>query len=182
MAVLETERTVLRPFIDGDAADLYAYAKDPQVGPPAGWKPHESVEESLRIIRTVFAAPHSFAVVDKESGKVIGSAGFVRRSCGDAYGASDEIGYALSREFWGKGIATEVVAELLCYGFEERNLDAIWCTHRAGNDRSRRVVEKSGFNYVFSEQLSDEFAADSLTYLYVYLRQDWERKRRENRG
>jgi len=182
MAVLETERIVLRPFTDEDAADLYAYAKDPRVGPAAGWKPHESVEESLRTIRTVFAAPHSFAVVDRASGKVIGSAGFVRQGCEDAYGASDEIGFALSPDYWGRGIMPEVVAELLRYGFEERKLDAIWCGHDAGNDRSRRVAEKSGFTYVLSETLCDECKADRLTYLYVYLRQDWERKRRETCG
>ena len=44
---LETKRTILRPFTEADAPDLFAYAKDPRVGPIAGWKPHESVEESL---------------------------------------------------------------------------------------------------------------------------------------
>ena len=76
MKQLETQRLVLRPFQGEDAADLYEYAKDPRVGLPAGWPPHKSQAESLEIIRTVFAAPDTFAVVDKESGKVIGSAGY----------------------------------------------------------------------------------------------------------
>ena len=58
MSVLETERTILRPFQEADAEDLYRYARDPRVGPIAGWKPHESVEESRRIIQTVFASPN----------------------------------------------------------------------------------------------------------------------------
>lgn len=178
--MLETERTILRPFLDSDAEDLYDYAKDPRVGPIAGWKPHESVEESLEIIHTVFAAPNTFAVVDKATGRVIGSAGFVGRSHGEGCGPSDEIGYALSPDCWGRGIMPEVVAELLRYGFEDLGLDAIWCGHYAGNDRSRRVVEKSGFTFVFSQRLSDEFMEDRLTYLYVYLRQDWERRKRQN--
>ena len=77
MPVLETERTILRPFTLNDAADVYAYCKDPRVGPIAGWKPHESEEESREIIRTVFSAPDVFAVTDRETGRVIGSAGFV---------------------------------------------------------------------------------------------------------
>ena len=77
MPVLETERTILRPFTLNDAADVYAYCKDPRVGPIAGWKPHESEEESREIIRTVFSAPDVFAVMDRETGRVIGSAGFV---------------------------------------------------------------------------------------------------------
>ena len=76
--MLKTERTLLRPFTEGDAEDLYAYAKDPRVGPIAGWKPHGSVEESREIIRTVFTSPDTFAVVDRETGRVIGSAGFVK--------------------------------------------------------------------------------------------------------
>ena len=68
MAVLETRRLVLRPFTELDAEDLYAYARDPRVGPIAGWKPHGSIEESREIIRTVFAAPNVFAVVEKATG------------------------------------------------------------------------------------------------------------------
>ena len=62
--MLETPRLTLRPFLDRDAEDVYAYARDPRVGPAAGWPPHNSVENSLEIIRTVFAAPNVFAVVD----------------------------------------------------------------------------------------------------------------------
>lgn len=51
---LETERLVLRPWRESDAADLYEYAKDCRVGPIAGWPPHKSVDESAEIIRTVF--------------------------------------------------------------------------------------------------------------------------------
>ena len=182
MAVLETKRIWLRPFEERDAEDLYAYAKDPRVGPAAGWKAHESVEESREIIRTVFAAPHVFAVVDKESGKVIGSAGFVGRKYDNTYTASDEIGYALSPDFWGRGIMPEVVAELIRYGFAERQLDAIWCGHYEENLRSKRVVEKSGFTYLFSQMLNDELCENRSTLLYVLLRQDWERRKERADG
>ena len=76
---LETERLILRPFEAGDAEDLFSYAQDPRVGPPAGWKPHESLEESREIIRTVFSEPGVFAVVHRQDGRVIGSAGTGRR-------------------------------------------------------------------------------------------------------
>lgn len=51
---METERILLRPWQDSDAETLFKYASDPEVGPRAGWPPHQSVEESLKIIRTVF--------------------------------------------------------------------------------------------------------------------------------
>lgn len=176
--ILETRRTILRPFRDTDAADLYAYAQDPRVGPIAGWKPHGSEQESLEIIRTVFANPYQFAIVDRETGRVIGSAGFVGRKHGDISGPSDEIGYSLSPQYWGRGIMPEVVEELLRYGFEELGMTAIWCGHYDENHRSRRVVEKCGFAFVFSTRLSDEWTTERLTHLYVCLRQDWEKRRR----
>ncbi len=47
------------------------------MGPVAGWPPHQSVEESREIIRTVFSAPDVFAMELKETSAVIGSVGFV---------------------------------------------------------------------------------------------------------
>ena len=54
---LETPRLILRPFVPEDAEDLFDYARDPRVGPIAGWPPHGSAAESREIISTVFAAP-----------------------------------------------------------------------------------------------------------------------------
>ncbi len=67
--VIETPRLLLRPYRDADAADLYAYSRDPRVGVIAGWKPHRSEEESLRFLRTVFSAPDVFALELRESGR-----------------------------------------------------------------------------------------------------------------
>ena len=65
MSILMTSRLLLRPFEEKDAAELYDYARDPRVGPIAGWPPHTSVENSLEIIRTVFSAPNVFAVTER---------------------------------------------------------------------------------------------------------------------
>ena len=70
---LITERLILRPWKDTDAESLYEYAKDPRVGPIAGWPVHTSVENSLDIIRTVLSAPETYAVCLKEDNKAIGS-------------------------------------------------------------------------------------------------------------
>ena len=55
MMILETNRLILRPFTDEDAQSVYEYAKDPDIGPIAGWPIHTSVENSLEVIRTVLA-------------------------------------------------------------------------------------------------------------------------------
>ena len=172
---IETQRLILRPFTAADAADLYEYAKDPRVGPAAGWPPHKSLEESREIIASVFSAPNTFAVVDKPSGKVIGSAGFVGRHQTRLPGPDDEIGYALNPDFWGRGLMPEAVKELLRYGFEELGFQTIWCGHYDFNDKSRRVVEKCGFLYRFTEKAWVELMYEERTELhYALTREEWQ--------
>ena len=59
MKTIETPRLLLRPWSMDDAEQLFALASDPDVGPRAGWPPHQSVEESREVIRTVFANDHT---------------------------------------------------------------------------------------------------------------------------
>ena len=169
--VLTTARTILRPFRLEDAPDLYAFSRDRRVADAAGWPPHESVADSRGIIATVFSAPNTFAVVERDSGRVIGSAGFTAKPR-DGREASDEIGYALHPDWWGRGIMTEVVEELLRFGFQDRGLEAVWCSHYVDNTGSRRVIEKCGFSYVCEEMLTDD-TGEHLTRFYVLLRQQW---------
>ena len=70
---MKTKRLVLRKWTEADAESLYEYAKDPEVGPIAGWPPHKSVEESLDVIRNVFNGPECYAICEKENGKAIGA-------------------------------------------------------------------------------------------------------------
>ena len=79
MQLLETDRLLLRPFTLDDAEGLYAYASHPEVGPPAGWRPHRSVEESRQVIENIFVPSDALAVLRKSDGRLIGSAGFVDR-------------------------------------------------------------------------------------------------------
>lgn len=175
---LRTKRLTLRPFEERDAEDLYAYAKDPRVGPVAGWPPHASLEESREIIRTVFSAPNVFAVVEREHGAVIGSAGFVGRHRKELPGPDEELGYALHPDFWGRGLMTEAAQELIRWGFEELGLSTIWCNHYDGNERSHRVIEKCGFQYQFSQEEQVELLNECrLTHFYALSRADWESRR-----
>ena len=66
---METNRIILRPWRESDAETLYKWASDPDVGPRAGWPPHQNVEESLEIIRTVFNdVLHTWAIVLRSKG------------------------------------------------------------------------------------------------------------------
>lgn len=101
--VFETKRLALRPWEDSDAESLYEYAKDPNVGPPAGWPVHKSVEDSLQIIHNVLSAPMTYAVCLKTDGKAIGSVGLFKTTQTKVTEAVEEleVGYWIGVPFWG---------------------------------------------------------------------------------
>lgn len=175
MERLETARLILRPWRADDADDLYEYAQDSRVGPAAGWPVHQSREESVNTIHTVFAAPHVFAMELKEGGKVVGSVGYVDRHQTSLPGPDDEIGYCLNPAFWGRGLTPEAVREILRWGFQELGLHAQWCGHYDFNGQSRRVVEKCGFLYRFTETVYVPLMEEERVELhYALTRQEWE--------
>ncbi len=147
---LTTERLILRPWRDDDAAVLYEYAKDPRVGPAAGWPVHTSVENSRHIIETVLSQDGTFAVTLKDTGALIGSIGIFSSDIKCAEG-EPEIGYWMAVPFWGQGYIPEAVRELLRLAFEEQGAGRVWCSHFDGNDKSRRVIEKCGFSHISNE-------------------------------
>lgn len=147
---IETERLILRPWREVDAEALYKYAKDPDIGPIAGWEPHSSVEDSLEIIRTLFAAPETYAVVLKETGEPVGSCGIMFSNglhTADMQSGEAEIGYWIGKPYWGYGLIPEAVNALLKRCFNELGLSAVWCGYYDGNFKSKRVCEKCGFKF-----------------------------------
>lgn len=65
--ILHTERLLLRPWNEADAEGLFEYAKDPEVGPIAGWPPHQSIEESRNVIQNVLTGKECYAICEKEN-------------------------------------------------------------------------------------------------------------------
>ena len=97
--VIHTERLTLRPWRETDAASLFTYASVLDVGPAAGWPPHRSIEESREIIRTVFTAPHTFAICLPEySAPTIGCGYFIlRQANGVLYSSYNSSTYQIKR-------------------------------------------------------------------------------------
>ena len=144
--ILETKRLILRPWNEDDAEELYNLAQDTEIGPPAGWPAHTSVENSREIIRDVLSADETYAVCLKEDGKPIGSVGLHRNDLAekdDEY----ELGYWIGKKFWGQGLIPEASRELLRHAFNDLNMQTIWCGYYDGNVKSRRVQDKLGFIY-----------------------------------
>lgn len=146
---LETNRLMLRPWVEGDAESLYKYASNPKVGPIAGWPVHTSIENSRQIINDVLSAKETYAVVLKETNETVGSIGLMigDKSNIDIAGDEGEIGYWVGVPYWGQGLIPEAVQELVRHGFLDLNLKKIWCGYFEGNVKSKRVQEKCGFRF-----------------------------------
>lgn len=168
--ILYTERLILRPWEESDAESLYEYAKNPEVGPIAGWPVHTSVENSREIIRDVLSAEETYAVCLREDNKAIGSVGLMigEHSNLDLPEEEGEIGYWIGVPFWGRGLIPEAVQELIRHGFEDLKLKRLWCGYFDGNIKSRRVQEKCGFVYHHTNKdiywkLMDDIRTEHIT-------------------
>ena len=147
--ILETKRLILRPWKDTDAESLYEYAKDPEVGPIAGWPQHKSIAESREIIKTVFRGAECYAICERGRDCAIGAIGLMGKGHTDMTDRDDEceLGYWLGKPFWGRGYMPEAASELIRRGFEDLGMTTIWCGYYDGNHKSKRVQEKLGFVY-----------------------------------
>lgn len=147
---LHTERLTLRPWRQSDLNDFYEYAKVDGVGQMAGWTPHENIEESQRILTSFIKHKRTFAL--EYQGKVIGSLGIEEYSEENYPELAElqgrEIGYVLSKDYWGRGLMPEAVKAVIEYLFEEEQLDFILVGHFEHNKQSARVIEKCGFRYI----------------------------------
>jgi ribosomal-protein-alanine N-acetyltransferase len=149
LPILETERTVLRKLKIEDSSDMYGYCSDDEVSEYTTWYSHKSLDDTKGFIEFVLmaydnseAAP--WGIVDKKTNKLIGTCGFVYW---DTEHSRAELGYALSREYWNKGIMSEVVNRIIDFGFKEMNLVRIEARCHPNNIGSARVMEKSGMAF-----------------------------------
>ena len=175
MSVFETERLVMRPWREDDAENLYKYASDPEVGPAAGWPVHTSVEDSLRVLREVLIEDKTWAVTIKPSDEPVGSIGVFRTDAPNGNG-EPEIGYWIGRPYWGNGYIPEAVRALIGRCFDE-GAESVWCSHFAGNDKSRRVIEKCGFKFAVSMTVRAALLdgmPEYETFYYKITRKEWE--------
>lgn len=148
--IIETERLILRPFKNTDLEDFYEYASVEGVGEMAGWKHHESITESQRIMDSFISNDKTLAICLKENHKVIGTIGIEKYGLEDSltefkdyYGS--ELGYVLSKNYWGNGLMTEAVKAVKDYLFNELDYDFLLCGYYNFNEHSKKVQIKCGF-------------------------------------
>ena len=166
---IQTERLLLRPWKESDLDDFYAYARVDGVGQMAGWIPHRSIEESRQILSSFMEGKKVFAL--EHQGHVIGSLG-VEKYREDLYPEFDllqgrEIGYVLSKDYWGQGLMPEAVNAVVNWLFREEKLDFVMVGHFDWNRQSRRVIEKCGFQCLQNSAFSTRYGTTENCLDYI---------------
>ncbi len=143
---LGTERLILRALRVSDSADMFEYARDPDVTRYLLWRPHADVGYTHRYLeylgsRYRIGAHYEWAIVHRETGRMIGTCGFARIDCAHDCG---ELGYVLNPAFRGQGLMPEAATCVLRFGFEELGLHRIEARYMVENTTSLRVMEKIG--------------------------------------
>lgn len=169
--ILKTDRLIIRPWKKEDLEDFYEYAKVDGVGQMAGWNPHTSIQESETVLSSFMEEKNVFALELKENHKVIGSLGLEKLSISlnkpyDNY-VGREIGYVLSKEYWGKGFMPEAVRRVTEFCFEEEKYDFLLCRHSIANNQSKRVIEKCGFRFVKANTRTALNGTEHISLYYV---------------
>ncbi|MFB2922403.1 GNAT family N-acetyltransferase [Aerosakkonema funiforme] len=177
LPVLETERLLLRKLNWEDTDDIFEYASDPEVSQWTTWSAHESIADTKTFLNAVINeyANHEVApwgILDKADGKIIGTCGFVDWIYHDDRA---EIGYALSRKYWGKGYMTEAVRAILDLGFRTMELNRIEARCKIENIASARVMEKVGMKFegILREHLFAKGCYHDLK-IYAILWKEWD--------
>lgn len=145
--MIKTSNLTLRHWRENDAESLYTLAKNPNIGPVAGWPPHESVNHSLNIIKTVFVRDECYAITKDDV--LVGSIELLIHPNGNHWWGegSAELGYWIGEPYQGRGYATEASRALIKRAFDDLAIERIYATYKCENIASKRVLEKLGFKY-----------------------------------
>lgn len=173
---LHTKRLILRPWRQSDLDDFYEYARVDGVGNMAGWSPHKNKEESQEILNMFIDHKKTFAI--EYEGKAIGSIGIEEYKEDEltefANDKSREIGFALSKDYWGLGLMPEAVNEVIRYLFEDIGLDVIIAGHFLWNKQSERVQEKCGFKHYEFGKYKTRMGTIEDHEIKILTKKDWD--------
>ncbi len=174
---LQTPRLTLRKIAIADAEDIFAYASDPQVAIYTSWSAHQTIDDTYEYLNNfVFKLYQSgrgmdWGIVEKASGKLIGTCGLYT----NAIHRRGTLGYALAKDYWGKGLMTEVAKAAIAFGFHVMQLQRIQAICDVDNMSSARVLEKAGMqfegilhNYLFYKERSWDVKMYAITRSHTF--------------
>lgn len=174
---IETDRLLLREFRAADEADMHEYASDPEVVRLMVWGPN-TPEVTRAYLAGILKEQEQWprpsvglAIELKSERRAIGS---IELRVKDEKNRTADIGYVLTRKYWGHGYMTEAARAILDAAFRQLKLHRVWATCDPRNHASYRVMEKLGMRREahFRKNVMEKSEwRDS--YLYAILAEEW---------
>jgi ribosomal-protein-alanine N-acetyltransferase len=182
---IETARLILRPFLESDAADVFEYLRQPMPNCFACMKLDTLDEASEEMKKRIGETEYCFAIVLKETGKVIGEIDAIpeRNEPDDDSSPFDTFSpcWMLNAAYQGKGYAYEAAYAFFDYLFREKNARRLYAYTEDYNLRSQKLCEKLGMRRegLFVEFVSFVKNPDGTpryenTMQYAILKREWE--------
>ena len=171
--VITTGRLVLRRPKPSDAAAKYSVSRDPEVNRYMDWLPHKSVSDATALVdgaasRWETGEEYSWVITVKPDDRAAGSVACRVR------GHAVDLGYVLSREYWGRGYATEAAKAVFEWAARLEGVQRIWATCDVDNVASVRVLEKIGMSregvlrrWAIRPNLAPGVPRDAFVYSWV---------------
>ncbi len=145
--MIETDRLVLRGWLERDLEPFHAMSNDPQVmatlGPPMSWAETEAAIARIEAIRAMHGYTF-WALERREDGAFLGFCGIKPGAAGTPIEHDVEIGWRLAHAYWGRGYAREAAQASLAWGWANTDAPRIAAITTPGNERSRRLMERLG--------------------------------------
>lgn len=123
----------------GDFEAFHSWGSNPENVRYMAWGPNDK-EQTKWFLETQIHPGKDFAIVLKETGKVVGSGGVYP----DADNDTAALGWILHIDYWKQGLGAEFCAELIRYGFEDLGLRRLYAPCAAVNYGSYRIMERNG--------------------------------------
>jgi len=145
----ETARLILRRIEPKDCEDIFEYSSEPEVTKHLTWKPHVNITETMDYIKDVQKRYENGKYYDwgleyKTNGKFIGTCGFTSVNLNQN---TCEVGYVLSKNYWGMGLVPEALEYIISFAFSYFGFDKIEARFFDGNTRSKKVMLKTGMTF-----------------------------------
>ena len=185
--MIETDRLILRSFVETDAEDVFEYLYEPLVNCFACMKLDTVEEAKAEIAKRANETEYYFAIVLKETGKVIGEINAYPENMEphqDENIVLDNFSpcWMLNKDYHGKGYAYEAAYAFFDYLFNEKGARRIYAYTEDYNISSQKLCEKLGMRRegMFVEFVSfvknpDGNPKYENTIQYAILKKEWNR-------
>jgi len=175
LATIDTQRLHLRHFLEQDAQDVYEYASDAQTIQYLTWPAHKSVQESKKIIIHLLSNEGTYAIVLKETGKVIGCIDLRIVSYTEA-----SFGYVLNRTYWNQGFMSEALQAVLSYMFQDLGIETVESCHETENPASGAVMKKCCMQWTHLAKQETMFGKTTDNDHYCMTKNAWTQRKAQS--